>query len=283
MSTKIEDLTAKFVAGFISGADLSRMVEMKELSKSERRKITKMTGKMKKVAEVKLSERQKKRLEVKDKKSLPKLSKEDRRKKFQKDLDCDREKEAANFTVCLGCKKRGHFVKNCPKIGMCIPINDVNVDEICFNCGSSDHTLKNCKQSRSTTGILPFANCFVCKKVGHISRDCPENPNGLYPKGGCCHICLQKTHLVKDCPERTEEDKLKFLARKKDEDERDNGVCVDGLTFDGDKYAGGDDTMVFNDDNDENSDDNDGKDTSVRKERQKSKKEKSGKKRKSIM
>lgn len=31
--------------------------------------------------------------------------------------------------------------------------------------------------------------CFVCKKSGHISRDCPDNPKGLYAYGGGCYIC----------------------------------------------------------------------------------------------
>jgi zinc finger CCHC domain-containing protein 9 len=224
----LEKLASQYFDGKISGKDLSQMVDGNELTKSERRKVVKISEKLKKNqhAGVKkeMTPRQKLRLQVKEKKSLPKLSKEDRRKKFQKDLDSQREKESANFTVCLGCKKRGHFVKNCPKLDMCLPTVVESSDGVCFNCGSREHTLKNCDKERRDMGtksskydrnngptLLPYAVCFICKQVGHIARDCPENANGLYPKGGCCHICLQKDHLVKDCPERTEEDKLRSI------------------------------------------------------------------------
>lgn len=35
---------------------------------------------------------------------------------------------------------------------------------------------------------------------GHISRQCPDNPRGIYPKGGACKECGDVTHLKKDCP-----------------------------------------------------------------------------------
>lgn len=35
---------------------------------------------------------------------------------------------------------------------------------------------------------------------GHIARQCPDNPKGLYPNGGCCKLCGDVTHLRKDCP-----------------------------------------------------------------------------------
>lgn len=34
---------------------------------------------------------------------------------------------------------------------------------------------------------LPYAQCFICGVQGHLSSQCPENANGLYPSGGCCH------------------------------------------------------------------------------------------------
>ena len=105
----INDYAIKLNNREINGLTLSEMVNKGEISKQERRKITKLSQNLKKDNE-ELSERQKLRLSVKEKKKLPKLSKDDRRKKFQKDLDTDREKEAANFTICLGCRKRGHFV-----------------------------------------------------------------------------------------------------------------------------------------------------------------------------
>jgi hypothetical protein len=35
---------------------------------------------------------------------------------------------------------------------------------------------------------------------GHIARQCPDNPKGLYPNGGNCKLCGDVTHLRKDCP-----------------------------------------------------------------------------------
>lgn len=32
-------------------------------------------------------------------------------------------------------------------------------------------------------GQFPFAKCFICGEVGHLSRSCPDNPRGLYPNG----------------------------------------------------------------------------------------------------
>lgn len=31
-------------------------------------------------------------------------------------------------------------------------------------------------------GGTKFASCFVCKQQGHLSKDCPENKHGIYPK-----------------------------------------------------------------------------------------------------
>lgn len=223
----INYLSNQLKTGQISGNDLAKMVESNQITKSERRKITRMANAAKNEKE--LTERQKLRLAVKEKKALPKLTNEDRKRKFQKDLDSEREKESAKFTICLGCRKRGHFLKDCPKAALV----EVNVKEsvvICFNCGSGDHSLKNCTKKRSVDGSLPFATCFICKQMGHISKDCKQNANGLYVNGGCCHICLKKTHLVKDCPERSEEDKAAFLKHKQTkEEEHQLGVKVKGL------------------------------------------------------
>lgn len=222
----INYLSNQLKTGQISGSDLAKMVESNQITKSDRRKITRMANAAKNEKE--LTERQKLRLAVKEKKALPKLTNEDRKRKFQKDLDSEREKESANFTVCLGCRKRGHFLKDCPN-AVAVEVKETVI--ICFNCGSGDHSLKNCTEKRSADGSLPFATCFICKQLGHISKDCRQNANGLYVNGGCCHICLKKTHLVKDCPERSEEDKAAFLERKlAKEEEQQLGVKVKGLS-----------------------------------------------------
>jgi hypothetical protein len=191
------------------------------------------------------------------------LTKEERRQKYLTALvekkEQEREKEAANFTICLGCRKRGHFLKDCPKAASAAAYAAEPVVDICFNCGESGHALRHCTKPRRRDGTLPFASCFICKRKGHISKDCPENPNGLYPKGGCCHICFQKTHLVRDCPERTEEDKLRHEERKRrlaqEEEDRTHGPRIAGLVAGGDGGGdGGDDAVdayfAAGDDND---------------------------------
>ena len=262
MSTSTVDLNSlayRLKTGEITGHTLAALASEGKLTKADRRKVIKLSQKEE------LTERQKLRLAVKEKKALPKLTKDDRKRKFGKDLEDDREKEEANFTICLGCRKRGHFVKDCPRLAL-TPRDSYAMEcsEVCFNCGSADHTLKNCPKPRENRSSLKFASCFICKQVGHISRDCPENPNGLYPNGGCCHICLQKTHLVRDCPERTEEDKELAALRRQQAEDDEKGVRIKGLT--NDDGAGGDAIVLS--DNEEDSDDE-----AMKKAKKKSKKE----------
>ena len=269
LSLDLQNLASQLRNGQITGQTLSDMMKDNKLSKTERRKITKLSQK----GETVLTERQKLRLAVKEKKAQPKLTKDDRKRKFGKDMDEEHEKDEANFTICLGCRKRGHFVKDCPKLAM-VPSSTLAVagPEVCFNCGSKDHTLKTCPKPREGKGALKFASCFICKQIGHISRDCPQNPNGLYPNGGCCHICMLKTHLVRDCPERTEEDKLAAQLRKEKAEDDEKGLRVKGLTSD-EAMQGGDDIAISEDERNDDSDDDQPK-------KKKSKKDKSEKKKK---
>ncbi len=249
------------------------------MSKAERRRITKQASKPVKI----LTERQKLRLEVKAKKALPKLTRDERRQKYlELELINDREKEQERYAICLGCRERGHVLKNCPNKNV---IKYDARNEICFNCGSKEHALRACPLPKKM-GHLPFANCFICKNNGHIARDCPENPNGLYPNGGCCHICLQKTHLVRDCPERTEEDK-EYAKRKRQElEDQEKGIRMKGLTANGNVHGDtlGDEVEIESykqtndDDIDENDDDDDDSDNDKKRKKKKSSKSSKSKK-----
>lgn len=228
----LEALAKQLTDGAIDGNVLATMVEKSEITKQERRKIGKISQALLKRAS--LTKRQLERRAAKEKKMLPKITKEDRKRKYHEVIESQREKEAANFTICLGCRKRGHFLKDCPKAKKLAASESAPVDHICFNCGSTDHSLKNCLEPRDPSGKLPFATCFICKGRGHLSRECPENANGIYPKGGCCHICLQKTHLARDCPERTAEHDEQRAREFAD------GVRMEGLVADKDEHMGGD-------------------------------------------
>ena len=280
-AVNLETLAASYRSKELSGKELADMVTAGTLTKQERRKVVRLGTKAITTAE--MTERQKLRQAVKEKKALPKLSKDERRQKFlnlelQKKEE-EREKESANFTICLGCRKRGHFLKDCPKANPSIKDSDEPVVDICFNCGESGHALRHCTKPRKRDGSLPFASCFICKRKGHISKDCPENPNGLYPKGGCCHICLQKTHLVRDCPERTEEDREQFALKKKrlleEEEDREKGIRVAGLVT---KEGAHGDDMDIHYGHDDGDDDDEGGDGIVKEKKKKDKK--SSKKRK---
>ena len=280
-SLEITNYIEQLNSNAINGNDLANFVEKGIISKQERRKITKLAKEY-----ATLTERQKLRRAVKEKKALPKLTSADRKRKYHDEVDKEREEEKAARTVCLGCRKRGHFIKDCPF--KTHQNEEIVIDErqklICYNCGSADHPLRECPKPRTKDGSLPYAKCFICKGSGHISRDCPENPNGLYPKGGCCHICLQKTHLVRDCPERTEEDIQRAKRRREELEEQRNGPKFAGLMADENGKDGGDDNVDFeqkdgddDDDDDEDDDDDDRKKKKSKKEK-KEKKEKKNKK-----
>ncbi|RWR99761.1 hypothetical protein B4U79_02820, partial [Dinothrombium tinctorium] len=64
----------------------------------------------------------------------------------------------------------------------------------------------------SSSKTLDFARCFICRKTGHLSRDCPQNEKGVYPKGGCCKKCGSKAHLVKDCPQSNDDNNNEGLS-----------------------------------------------------------------------
>lgn len=271
--SELDSLVTAYRSKDLSGKKLAEMVESGKITKTERRKIVKLSSKPIKI-EQPLTERQILRNAVKEKKAQPKLSKDDRRTKFTSFIALEKDKEraleAANFTTCLGCRKRGHFLKDCPKVNK-DSLAD-NTETFCFNCGLTGHALRHCTKPKSKDGTLPFASCFICNKKGHISKDCPENPNGLYPKGGCCHICLQKTHLVRDCPERTEEDKLNHENKRSREaqeaEDIQEGPRIGAIMSDS---GGGDDmdASYFANGDDKDDDDEDVTEKKIKKSKKK--------------
>ena len=198
-----------------------------------------------------MTERQKLRAEIRAKKSQPKLTPEERRRKYAGDVEkgirhmiviyiqmneflnsyisAEHEKAKERYTVCLGCRKKGHSLKNCPAESS-FHQTPGGGNLVCFNCNSKEHCLRDCDKPRDPDPKkLPFAKCFLCNQMGHLARDCDENPNGLYPNGGCCHICLQKTHLVRDCPERTEEEKAEYERKRKERKEKNKELKMGTL------------------------------------------------------
>ncbi|CAD0202491.1 unnamed protein product [Chrysodeixis includens] len=103
--------------------------------------------------------------------------------------------------VCYNCRKGGHVLSDCPELKTKIPGSDL-AEGVCFKCGSTEHRQFECKVQRDKE--FRFATCFICKEPGHIARQCPDNPKGLYPNGGSCKLCGDVTHLRKDCPTATD-------------------------------------------------------------------------------
>ncbi|XP_022111013.1 zinc finger CCHC domain-containing protein 9-like [Acanthaster planci] len=131
-------------------------------------------------------------------------------KEAERSLETDRKKEKrkeerrlkriksrANKMVCYHCREAGHGITDCPKM----LLDQEQGTGICFRCGSTEHEANKCTAKvNSTKGEFPFAKCFICQEMGHLSRSCPDNPRGLYPLGGGCKHCGSVEHRKQHCP-----------------------------------------------------------------------------------
>merc|ERR1711892_341157 len=108
--------------------------------------------------------------------------------------------------VCFNCREPGHMLADCPNA----KAEDADMGHAasghCFKCGSLEHTSKYCKSKLKRENAYRFAVCFICKQEGHLAKACPDNPKGLYPKGGGCVFCGSVEHLKRDCPRKVEKD-----------------------------------------------------------------------------
>jgi hypothetical protein len=91
-------------------------------------------------------------------------------------------------------------------------ITDQKVNAVCFS-----------------TGEFPYAKCFICGEIGHLTRSCPDNPRGLYPRGGGCKICGSVEHLKANCPDGNKSTKVTTSAATS---ERGGGVSAVSLSAD---------------------------------------------------
>jgi zinc finger CCHC domain-containing protein 9 len=159
----------------------------------------------------------------------PKMTKEERRKKYTEIARKRRDKQQSfgggirgnshnndsrKKNVCYNCRQPGHNAADCPtstttndqqSSGVVIVVADAGVGEgiLCYKCGSTEHALHLCpKRKQGDRNDLPYATCFVCKEKGHLASTCPQNEKGIYVNGGSCRVCGSQQHLATHCPEK---------------------------------------------------------------------------------
>jgi Zinc knuckle len=144
--------------------------------------------------------------------------------------DCDQKLANDGYQrklVCLGCRKRGHVLSECPDHSKSAEQQlKGGFSRLCYNCGSLEHSVHQCTEDKIGSGMT-FASCFICSNKGHLSKDCPTNRHGVYPRGGCCKLCGQVSHLADHCPTLVNKNSVKDQVEqtgneKSDESEMKN-------------------------------------------------------------
>ncbi|KAM9331571.1 zinc finger CCHC domain-containing protein 9 [Gastrophryne carolinensis] len=126
------------------------------------------------------------------------LSELERREQRTDNRRLKRQNDKKSRMVCFHCRKPGHGMADCTEAQRCQEMGT----GICFRCGSTEHEVHKCRAKVDPAlGEFPYAKCFICGEMGHLSRSCPDNPKGLYAEGGGCRICGSVEHFQRDCPE----------------------------------------------------------------------------------
>ncbi|KAL7500022.1 hypothetical protein ACHAWT_007977 [Skeletonema menzelii] len=146
----------------------------------------------------------------------PKMTKEQRKEKYTAIARNQRQKHITRARdknlVCFRCRQKGHAAENCTNVAK-ETASKKKSNNICYKCGSIEHRIQQCPKIKSLIktgqrfdfgklGDLPFANCYVCNKSGHLAGNCPDSNKGLYPNGGSCRLCGQVDHYAIDCPSK---------------------------------------------------------------------------------
>ncbi|NXX49110.1 ZCHC9 protein, partial [Tricholaema leucomelas] len=125
--------------------------------------------------------------------------------KRREDRRLKRKEMKKKAMVCFHCREPGHGVADCPAV---LESEEMGTG-ICYRCGSTEHDIGKCRAKVDpAVGAFPYAKCFICGEMGHLSRSCPDNPKGLYAEGGGCKLCGSVEHFKKDCPEKQNADQV---------------------------------------------------------------------------